>query len=88
MKRILHILKDFPSNAAMELVPRLIEKSGREVTVILIQEAVRLTPSFNRAEVYVLDEDAKKRGVASNLKTIDYPELLERIYAADTVIAW
>ena len=71
----------------MEIIPLQIQKSDREVAVLLIQEAVRLSPSFG-ADIYFLEEDAKKRGVLSNFKAIDYAEMLEMIYAADTVISW
>lgn len=86
-KHILHILKDPNPKEALSAIAQQAGDSTNEVTILLIQEAVRLKPVAT-ARVYVLEEDAKKRGVDSDLKKMSYSEMLDRILASDSVIAW
>ncbi|MFO0775189.1 MAG: hypothetical protein U0172_11060 [Nitrospiraceae bacterium] len=58
---------------------------GSADRAVLLQDAVRLK-EVPFGTVFVLGDDLKTRGVSSAFNTIDYPRLLEEIFAADYVI--
>ena len=87
MRRILHILKDTDQPEALEIIDRQAGDPELELSILLIQEAVRLIPSL-RTPVLVLEEDLIARGLSSTLRPIKYPQMLEMIFSADQVIAW
>jgi sulfur relay protein TusB/DsrH len=87
MSRILHILKEINSTEALTVLAEEAKQSSRELSVLLIQEAVRLQPDLP-FKVYVLDEDAKARGVVSKFEMINYSKLLDLIFSHESVIAW
>ncbi|MBI3812779.1 MAG: hypothetical protein HY283_11365 [Nitrospirae bacterium] len=87
MNRILHILKELNSTDALNLIAQQRKGAPRELSVLLIQEAVRLKTDFP-SKVYVLDEDAKTRGVVSKFEIINYSKMLDLILSSDSVITW
>lgn len=87
MSRILHILKELNSMDALNLIAQQGKGAPQETSVLLIQEAVRLKTDFP-SKVYVLDEDAKTRGVVSKFEMINYSKMLDLILSSDSVITW
>jgi len=87
MSRILHILKEINSTEALTVLAKEAKRSSREVSVVLIQEAVRLAIDLPLM-IYVLEEDARTRGVTSRFEIIHYPKMLDLIFSHDSVVAW
>lgn len=87
MKRVIHILKDANCEEALTLIGPQATANEEDLTILLIQDAVKLTPSV-AAKVCVLEEDAKARGVKSPFEPVDYEKMVEMILAADTVMTW
>jgi hypothetical protein len=65
----------------------LTEQSGgeNEMEIILLQEAVRRT-DVRGGRVYVGGEDLKERGTGSPYPTLDYKQMVERIFSSDRVL--
>jgi sulfur relay protein TusB/DsrH len=94
MHRILHILKDPESKEALRLIEQQFSLAGSEgalrpedTALLLIQNAVKLTPSV-KTKIYVLKEDAAARGANPSFEGVDYEKMVEMIFAAETVMAW
>lgn len=87
MGRILHILKEINQPEALAIIAKQAKQSSQELSILLIQEAVRLLPDLP-VKVYVLEEDARTRGVASSFETINYSRMLDLIFSSDSVVAW
>lgn len=87
MKRVLHILKDANHPEASIVITKQAERSSNDLSILLIQEAVRLQPTLP-GKIYVLEEDAKKRGISSGFEKIDYVKMLKLILSSDAVVTW
>ncbi|HTN43138.1 MAG TPA: hypothetical protein VMN77_04995 [Nitrospiria bacterium] len=87
MARILHVLKDVNPAEALTVISKEAKGSGQYLSVLLIQEAVRLQPDLP-VKIYVLEEDAQKRGMASKFESIQYDKMLDLILTSDSVIVW
>lgn len=87
MNRTLHILKEPTCSEALNLIEREAAFHPEDLTILLIQDAVKLTPSLG-TKIYVLEEDAKARGVKSPFEPVDYEKMVEMVFAADTVTMW
>ncbi len=91
MNRILHILKELTCPEALNLIEQQSALGGAlhpsDLAILLIQNAVKLTPSLG-TKIYVLEEDAKARGVKPPFESVDYKKMVEMILAADTVMLW
>ncbi len=87
MKHTLHILKDAKSTEAQRLITEQAAGGIEGIEVLLIQEAVRLKPSFD-VPIYVLEEDLKARDAVSPFQAVDYAKMLEMIFTADAVMTW
>lgn len=87
MSRILHILKEINPSEALAIIAKQAKQPAQELSVLLIQEAVRLQPDLP-AKVYVLDEDAQTRGVVSRFEMINYSKMLDLILSSDSVVTW
>lgn len=87
MKRTLHILKDSDSSEALTLITQQALSGSETFQILLIQEAVRLTPSA-AVPTYVLENDLKAKGVLSPFQTVNYEGMLEMIFTTDTVMTW
>lgn len=87
MSRILHILKEINSTEALAIIAKEAKQPSQELSIILIQEAVRL-PIDLPSKIYVLDEDAKARGVVSKVEMINYSKMLDLIFSSDSVVTW
>ena len=87
MKRVLHILKESPSEEALDLIRRQALKNSEEQTILLIQDAVRLNPDVS-VPMLVLEEDAKRRSVSTGYERVDYEKMLDLILSHDAVMMW
>jgi sulfur relay protein TusB/DsrH len=87
VSRILHILKEINPSEALAVIAKQAKQPTQELSVLLIQEAVRLQPDLP-AKVYVLDEDAQTRGVVSRFEMINYSKMLDLILSSDSVVTW
>jgi sulfur relay protein TusB/DsrH len=87
VSRILHILREINQPEAMAIIAQQAKQSSQELSILLIQEAVHLLPDLP-AKIYVLEEDARTRGVTSRFETINYSTMLDLIFSHDSVIAW
>ena len=87
MSRILHILKESHSTEALTVLDKEAKQSSRTMSVLLIQEAVRLAIDLP-VKIYVLEEDARARGVTSKFEAINYSKMLDLIFSHDSVVAW
>ena len=87
MGRILHILKEINSTDALAIIAKEAKHPLQEPSIILIQEAVRI-PIDLPFKIYVLDDDAKARGVVSKFEMINYSKMLDLILSSDSVVTW
>ena len=87
MSCTLHILKESPSTEALAVLANESKQPSQTLSVILIQEAVRL-PIDLPVKVYILEEDARTRGITSKFEIINYSKMLDLIFSSDTVVAW
>jgi len=87
MVRIFHILKDDNPREALAAISKEANASAQNLSVLLIQEAVRLNPDLP-VKIYVLEEDAQKRGIASEFESIQYEKMLDLILTSHSVIVW
>jgi sulfur transfer complex TusBCD TusB component (DsrH family) len=87
VRRILHILKETNPTEALAIISKQAKQPAQELSVILIQEAVRL-PMGLPVKVYVLEEDARTRRVTSKFESINYSKMLDLILSSDSVVTW
>ncbi|HEY5595282.1 MAG TPA: hypothetical protein VIL61_09045 [Nitrospiria bacterium] len=87
MSRILHILKENPAPETLSIVAKQAKASGQDLSVLLIQEAVRLQPDLP-GKIYVLEDDARLRGVVSKFEAVNYSGMLDLILSSDSVVTW
>ena len=83
MPHILHIVKD-PGNAtALEVIRAQASQPDVQVSVVLMQEAVRLATALS-GQVYRLQDGHSDLGPG----TIGSAQLLDLVFAADSVVTW
>jgi sulfur transfer complex TusBCD TusB component (DsrH family) len=87
VSRILHILKEINPSEALAIIAKQAKQPAQELSVLLIQEAVRLQPDLP-VKVYILEEDARTRGVPSRFEAINYSKMLDLIFSSDSVVTW
>jgi sulfur relay protein TusB/DsrH len=87
MSRILHILKEINSTEALTVLAKEAKQSSQTLSVILIQEAVRLGIDLP-VKIFVLEEDVRARGVTSKFEAINYSKMLDLIYSHESVVVW
>jgi sulfur transfer complex TusBCD TusB component (DsrH family) len=82
--KILYLLKD-AEPVRNDLLPSD-QSLDREVSVLLLQDGVRLTHvSVDR--VYALSDDVHARNITSSYPVVSYADMLRMMFEADTVIA-
>ena len=83
MPRILHIVKD-PGNAtALEVIRAQASQPDVQLSVVLMQDAVPLATELP-GQVYRLQDSHSDLGPG----TIGSAQLLDLIFAADSVVTW
>jgi hypothetical protein len=81
--RILHLVKD-PGNAtALEVMRAQASQPDVQLSVVLMQDAVRLATPLPGQVYRLQDGHSDLRG-----GTIDSAQLLDLIFAADSVVTW
>ncbi len=86
MPHVLHLLKDPENAAALEVIRAQAADPGARLTVVLMHEAVGLSAPLP-GRVYRLRDD--HRGLpASGPDVIGPAELLDLIFAADSIVSW
>jgi sulfur transfer complex TusBCD TusB component (DsrH family) len=84
LRKILYLVKDpHPIRTAL-LASDL--PSGREVSVVLLQDGVSLT-DLPTNRVYVLSDDVRARHITPSYPVISYTDVLRMMFEADAVIA-
>jgi len=87
MARILHILKEQNSAEAEEIIGLQNVRHPGELSVLLIQEGVRTKPRL-KMKTFVLQEDARSRGIVPGENSISYAQMIEMILGHDAVVVW
>jgi sulfur transfer complex TusBCD TusB component (DsrH family) len=86
MKKIVHVVKKSTDPYALEIIAGQAEENA--VSVVVIQEGVRMEPDLPSVNVFALEEDAAERKIRPKVKTIGYEGFLELILEADAVVTW
>lgn len=85
MPHVLHLVKDPTNHVAIDTLARQAGDPSVTLSVVLLQEAVRLTEPLP-GRVFRLDERRGNSG--SPYPTITHAKLLDLIFSADTVVSW
>jgi hypothetical protein len=86
MPHVLHLIKD-PANAtALEVLRAQASDPGTRLTVVLMHDAVGLTEPLP-GQIYRL-RDGHRNLPATDSRVIGPSELLDLIFAADSVVTW
>ena len=85
MPHILHLIKDPANRAALDVIAEQARDSTLRLSVVLLQRAVEPAAPLP-GQVYRLRDSAS--GTGSGHPSITHADLLDLIYAADTVVAW
>ncbi|HET6369863.1 MAG TPA: hypothetical protein VFG95_01615 [Nitrospiria bacterium] len=86
MKKIVHVINKASDPYALDIIAG--QAKENEVSVVLIQEGVRMEPDLPAVKVFALAEDAAERKVRPKVKTIGYEGFLDLILEADAVVTW
>jgi sulfur transfer complex TusBCD TusB component (DsrH family) len=84
LRKILYLVKDPGPIRTDLLVPD--QASGREVSVVLLQDGVTLT-DLPTNRVYTLSEDVHARHITPTYPVVSYADVLRMMFEADAVIA-
>ena len=84
MRKILYLVKDPDPIRTDLLVPD--QASGREVSVVLLQDGVTLT-DLPTNHVYALSDDVRARHITPAYPVVSYADVLRMMFEADAVIA-
>jgi len=82
---VLHLIKDRTNRVALDTVRRQAGDPSVTLSVVLLQEATRLTDPLP-GQVFRLAEGPDDD--ASPYPAIDHSRLLDLIFSADTVVSW
>lgn len=85
MPHLLHLLKAPPSAKVLEVLGQQGRDPSCRLSVVLMQEAAGIDLPV-QAQVYRLDEGTAS--ASSPYPAISHAQLLELIFAADSVVAW
>ena len=87
MPHILHLVKDAANAAALDVIRAQAAEPGMQLSVVLMHDALRLTASLP-GRIYRLHEDPPGLPARSGSDAIGPAELLDLIFAADSVVTW
>lgn len=85
MPHVLHLIKDPTNRAALDVITRQARDPAVRLSVVLVQEGVRLEEPLP-GKVYRLEES--QGADMPRHPSITHSDLLDLIFAADTVVAW
>jgi hypothetical protein len=84
---VLHLVKDPANASALEVIRAQAAEPGVRLSVVLMHDAVALTEPLP-GHVYRLREGHPDLPSPSGADTIGSAELLDLIFAADSVVTW
>ena len=87
MAHVLHLVKDPADSAALEVIRAQAADPGMQVSVVLMHDAVRIAEPLP-GRIYRLRDDHPGLPGAAGPGTISPAELLDLIFAADSVVTW
>ena len=87
MPHVLHLVKDPGNAAALEVIRTQATEPSMRLSVVLMHDAVRLTESLP-GHVYRLREEHQDLPASPGSDTIGPAELLDLVFAADSVVTW
>ena len=88
MNRQLHILKNPDDREAIALIRILADQYPEKITVVLIQDAVTVVPSWKSPTYCVIDDSTPEARPAAGVESIGYDRLIDLIFETDTVLGW
>ena len=86
MPHVLHLIKDPASSTALDVVRAQAADPNLQLTVVLMHDAVRLADPLP-TRVYRL-RDPHRKDPAGDPHAISASELLDLVFAADSVVTW
>lgn len=85
MARVLHLIKDPANRTALDVIRAQASDPALSVSVVLMHDAVRLEDPLPDSVYRLRSEDAPPDSTPA---TIDASQLLDLIFAADSVVSW
>ncbi len=86
--KILHIIKKTNDNYAWETACRQRERSGEQVAVLLLHDAVFTSLPEEGSWVLACKDDVTARGIKTVATLVGYENIVEMILDADSVVCW
>lgn len=86
MVEILHLIKEHGDSIALEVVRE--QSKNRDVAVLFIQDGVLDADDVGLDVVYASRPDVEARGILSSGRLLDYPQIMELIFACGKTICW
>jgi hypothetical protein len=83
MPHVLHLLKDPGNSTALEVIRAQASQTDVQLSIVLMQDAVGLATPLP-GQVYHLQDGHSDLGAGA----IDSAQLLDLIFAADSVVTW
>lgn len=87
MAHVLHLVKNPADSAAFEVMRAQAADSSTQISVVLMHDAVRLSGPLP-GRVYRLRDDHPGLPDTAGPGTIGPAELLDLVFAADSVVTW
>lgn len=84
--KLVHILRDPHNKYAIETITS--HGIDNETELILIHDAVYLKISCAGVKTYACKNDVEARGIESNWETLDYNDIIKKIFGSDSVTCW
>lgn len=84
--QILHIIRNLNDGLPLNML-HLQQEDGNKVAVLLVHDAVLRSPELN-VPVYVCEDDVKARGAITTSPSLSYDEIVDMIFAYDSVTVW
>jgi sulfur transfer complex TusBCD TusB component (DsrH family) len=84
MRKVLYLLSQPQADIPKSLLST-ISSPGEEVSVILIEDGVKLGQVLAQ-KVFALTEDVASRNIKTKFPTVSYRDMLRMIFESDTVI--
>jgi hypothetical protein len=90
MRHVLHLIRDPANRTALDVMARQARDPEVRLSVVLLHEAAGAdVPAPTAAEVFCLDGGSRGAPAsASPYPRVSHAQLLDLIFAADTVVTW
>lgn len=86
--KILHILRQKDDAYAWETAELQRQGSETEVIVLLLHDAVFASPNHPSLQIFACQDDLRARGLGDRFPALSYSEIVQLIFACDTVVNW